>query len=142
MSPWASSSPAAVRSSGKRAAHVEAPPARSPDRWTPQSPALLAVRAVARRPVVPDTVVVVQLGGGTASFGGNGKRPVHRGAHRPLQFERRWQMTARERRTDLAKRRRIDDLLERARAARAEIVRTGLTAVHGMGGSCAGDTPD
>src|SRR3954452_16992355 len=86
MSPWASSSPAAVRSSGKRAAHVEAPPARSPDRWTPQSPTLLAVRAVARRPVVPDTVVVVQLGGGTASLRGNGKRTVHRGAHRPLQF--------------------------------------------------------
>ena len=48
-------------------------------------------------------------------------------------------MTVRERRTDLAKRRRVDDLLDRVRAAREEIVQTGLSAVQGMGGSRAGD---
>jgi hypothetical protein len=48
-------------------------------------------------------------------------------------------MNFRERRTDLAKRRRIEDLLDRVRAAREEIVQTGLSAVHSTGGSGAGD---
>jgi hypothetical protein len=42
-------------------------------------------------------------------------------------------MTVSERRTDLAKRRRIDELLDRVRTAREEVVKTGLSAVHGTG---------
>jgi len=98
---------------------------------------------VAAGPGASDTVIVVQLGGGTASFRGNGKRPVHREAHRPLQFRAdRGRMTVRERRTDLAKRRRVDDLLDRVSAAREEIVRTGLSAVHGMARPPVGDAGD
>jgi len=44
-------------------------------------------------------------------------------------------MNCQERRTDLAMRRRVDDLLDRVRAARDEIVETGLSAVRGDGGA-------
>ncbi|HEX2104360.1 MAG TPA: hypothetical protein VHF51_11965 [Solirubrobacteraceae bacterium] len=37
-----------------------------------------------------------------------------------------------ERRTDLARRRRVDQLLERVRSARDEIIDRGLDAVHGQ----------
>src|SRR3954469_13620207 len=78
-------------------------------------------------------------GAAPQAFEGNRKGPVLRGEHRPLQFRGPWEMTVRERRTDLAKRQRIDDLLDRVRAAREEIVESGLSAVHGRAGSRAGD---
>ena len=49
-------------------------------------------------------------------------------------------MTVSERRTDLAKRRRIDELLDRVRTAREEVVKTGLSAVHGTGPAPIGAT--
>jgi hypothetical protein len=39
-------------------------------------------------------------------------------------------MNRQERRTDLARRRRVDELLDRVRAARQEIVEAGLSAVQ------------